>query len=92
MKTDESVYIEHVRYVITAIKGRRVELVRRPLITLASWRKRHRQHRWTRLVSANFLIDKKTKQSITNYEMLAIGISSKRIEKLHETLPLAEPE
>ena len=92
MRKGDSVYIESLRYVITATKGRRAVLIRRPVMTLKEWTKRRRAHRWTRLVSANFLIDKKTGETITNYEMLAIGLPSEEIERLHRSLPLAETD
>lgn len=42
---------------------------------------------WRRLVSATFLVGP-AGITMTNYQMLSLGIPSKRIEQMHATLPL----
>ena len=61
-------------------------------ITLREFHKRLRARRWRRLVSADFIVDARTQEVLHNYQLLAIGVPSKRIERLHATLPYADPQ
>lgn len=90
MKAGDRLRIEGVPYSVHSTSGDAVMLVRvRRPISIARFRALLAERRWRRpSVSATFLVDSKTGRTINNMEMLALGIPSKRIEKLHATLLL----
>ena len=90
MKVGDKLVLNFIPYFVEHIGRGRVTLKRGRRITLNQFRKRLTARRWSRLVSGTFLVDIKTNETISSYELLAIGVPSKRIEKLLATLPLLE--
>lgn len=93
MKTGDRLRIEGVPYsvaLVSAPHADSVHLVRvRRQISAKTFNSWLSARRWRRpSVSADFLVDVRTRKTIQNYQMLRIGIPSKRIERLHATLPL----
>lgn len=90
MKIGDAVYIENLRYEIIDFLSGRVTLSRRNSFTMKKFRALNKSKRWVRRESANFFIDKKTRKTITNYEMMALGLGISEINRLQSTLPLDE--
>ena len=90
MRKGDFLEIQYRTYRIESAARGRLVLRRQPRgISRPEFERRLKAGRWSRPgESATFLVDAKAKQTIDNGQMLALGIPSKRIEKLHRTLPL----
>lgn len=86
LKIGDLVVLERLNYRVSSIIGKDVVLRRSRLMTKAQFNKGG----WRRLVSSNFLVHEKTGKTVTNYELMAMGIPIDQINRLHETLPLLE--
>ena len=92
MKPGDRLRIEGIAYSVTSLERDQVILnrVRRPISARAFSAGLIRKL-WLRpSVSADFLVHKITGRAIDNDRMRSLGIPSKRIERLHATLPLME--
>lgn len=92
MKVGDAFNIEGGRYSVEwAARGCILLKRARPAIGRAEFEKGLRSRHWRRpSESATFLVNRKTGATIGNAEMLALRIPSKRIERLHANLPMAE--
>lgn len=93
MKVGDRLTIEYAPYDVESVGRGRVTLRRkRKEIGRVGFENRLRARRWRRLVSGVFIVDRKTRQTLGTYDLLALGIPSKRIERLLSTLPIMETE
>lgn len=87
MKPGDTMTLEKRAYAVSRIyPDGAVRL--RLLVTRREFDRRVRDGRWRRLVSGTFLVDVSTGQTVSNWEMMALGVPAKRIERLHAKLPV----
>lgn len=91
MKAGDRLRIEHAPYLVESVRGDRVVLRNRTAHARKHFEHLLKTRRWRRpSVSATFLLDPATRTIVDTYQLLALGVSSKRIERLYRTLPLVE--
>lgn len=90
MKVGDTLELEFIPYRVSRMGRGEVVLRRLPRLTAKQFNKGLRQKRWRTLVSSTFFVDVKTNKTVNDHHLLALGIPSKRIERLHNTLPVLE--
>ncbi len=88
MKIGDTLEIEYIPFKVVRMGRGETVLRRLPRLTAHQFNKGLRARRWRTLVSSNFFVDVKTGNTVKDHYLLSIGIPSKRIERLHRTLPI----